>query len=198
LIARSFDINRPGTEINILHGGVLGGALKQGKLKIGDEIEIKPGYSYKKANQFYYQTVKSKIVSMQKGNYKITEATPGGSLAIETELDTSLTRADALSGCVASTPNSLPEIKSAIKMKYELFKELFGTGTHEKIEPLKVTELLMLSINTTITVGQVTKINKNDVELALKIPIIPLKGDSIGIARNIKSHWRLIGFGEII
>ena len=198
LVARSFDINRPGTEISSLHGGVLGGALKQGKLKVGDEIEIKPGYSYKKANQFYYQTVKSKIVSMQKGNYKITEATPGGSLAIETELDTSLTRADALSGCVASTPNNLPEIKSQIKMKYELFKEIFGTGAHDKVDPLKVTELLMLSINTTITVGQVTKINKNEVELSLKIPIVPLKGDSIGIARNIKSHWRLIGFGEII
>ena len=42
LIARSFDINKPGTKINDLKGGVLGGILKQGTLKIGDEIEIKP------------------------------------------------------------------------------------------------------------------------------------------------------------
>lgn len=198
LIARSFDINKPGTVIDSLHGGVLGGALKQGKLKIGDEIEIKPGYSYKKANQFYYQTVKSKIVSMQKGNYKITEATPGGSLAIETELDTSLTKADALSGCVASTPGNLPAIASSIKMKYQLFNEMFGVEQSDKVDPIKIPELLMLSINTTITVGQVTRVNKNIAELSLKIPIVPLKGDSIGIARNVKSHWRLIGFAEIV
>jgi len=55
----------------------------------------------------------------------------------------------------------------------------------------------MLSINTTTTVGTVRKIKNNIIELALKIPIVPLKGESIGIARNINSHWRLIGFGEI-
>lgn len=197
LIARSFDINKPGTNISDLHGGVLGGALKQGKIKVGDSIEIKPGYSYKKANQFYYQTVKTKIVSIQKGNIKVNEAEPGGSLAIETSLDTNLTRADALSGCIASTEGNLPEISSNIKIKYELFDEVLGSEGQEKTDPLKVTELLMLSVNTTITVGQVTKINKDSVELSLKIPIVPLRGDSIGMARNFKGHWRLIGFGEI-
>src|SRR3989338_8560286 len=81
LIARSFDINRPGTKIKELHGGVLGGVLKQGKLKIGDSIEIKPGISQKKANQIVYRTIKTKIVSIQRGKYNVKEATPGGSLA---------------------------------------------------------------------------------------------------------------------
>ena len=31
-----------------------------------------------------------------------------------------------------------------------------------------------------------------------KIPIIAIKADNVGLARNIKGHWRLIGFGEII
>src|SRR3990167_4237451 len=43
LVARSFDINRPGTSIEKLNGGVLGGILKKGVLRVGDEIEIKPG-----------------------------------------------------------------------------------------------------------------------------------------------------------
>lgn len=200
LIARSFDINRPGTDITKLHGGVLGGALKSGTLKVGDEIEIKPGYSYKKQNQFHYQTVKSKIVSMQKGEHPITIATPGGSLAIETELDTSLTKADALSGCIASHTNELPKITSKIKISYELFKEVFGTGKHEPVKELNANEMLMLSINTSITVGTTLSINKqkNEAELSLKIPVVPLKGESVGIARNLNGHWRLIGFGEII
>ncbi len=197
-VARSFDINTPGTDISELHGGILGGALKQGTLKIGDEIEIKPGYTYKKQNQFYYQTVKTKIISMQKGTHQIKEAISGGSLAIETELDSSLTKSDSLSGCVLSTPGNLPEITSEIKIKYQLFKEVFGTGKHEQVQSLKPSEQLMLSINTTTTVGTIKKIENNYSELILKIPIVPLKGESIGIARNINSHWRLIGFGEIV
>ena len=59
-------------------------------------------------------------------------------------------------------------------------------------------ELLMLSMNTTITVGKVVKVGKDSIELALKIPVVPLKKESIGIARNFGGHWRLIGFGEII
>ena len=198
LIARSFDINKPGAIIKNLHGGVLGGALKTGTLKIGDTIEIKPGYSYKKGNEYQYKTVKSKIVSMQKGKYKITEALPSGSLAIETELDPSLTKSDALSGGIASTENSLPEIAENIKIKYTLFKEVFGTGKHEEVQKPKPNEMLMLSLNTSTTVGKVVKTYENAVDLSLKIPVVPLKGESIGIARNINGHWRLIGFGEII
>ncbi len=197
LIARSFDINKPGTEIDKLHGGILGGALKSGTLKIGDTIEVKPGYSYKKGNTYHYETVKSKIVSMQKGEYQVTEAIPGGSLAIETELDPSLTKADALSGGIASTEGKLPEITENIKIKYTLFKEVFGTGKHEPVQGFKPNETLMLSLNTSITVGQVVKTGKEEIELSLKIPIVPLKGNSIGIARNLNEHWRLIGFGEI-
>ena len=198
LIARSFDINKPGTDLKDLHGGVLGGALKQGKLKVGDIIEIKPGYTYKKANQFYYQTVRSKIVSMQKGEHRINEAYPGGSLALETELDPCLTKSDSLSGCIASKEKELPEITTTIKVKFDLFKTMFGTEEHEKVEQLKPSELLMLSVNTTTTVGTIQRIKHNIAEMNLKIPIVPLKEDSIGLARNIKGHWRLIGFGEII
>jgi translation initiation factor 2 subunit 3 len=152
----------------------------------------------KKQNQIVYQTVKTKIVSIQRGNNKVSEATAGGSLAIETELDPALTKADSLSGCIASTTGKLPEITSEIKLKFELFPEIFGTGTQEKVAELKSMEPLMLSVNTSTTVGIVKKIKGKEVELTLKIPVVPLRGDSIGIARNINAHWRLIGFGEII
>jgi translation initiation factor 2 subunit 3 len=197
LVARSFDINKPGTPLEKLHGGILGGALKHGTLKIGDTIEIKPGYSYKKNNQHHYKTIKSKIISMQKGKHQITEAFPGGSLAIETELDPSLTKADSLSGSIASKENVLPEITENITMSYILFEEILGTGKHEPVQALRQNEMLMLSLNTSITVGQITKTHKDSVDLSLKIPVVPLKGESIGIARNLNGHWRLIGFGSI-
>ena len=43
MIIRSFDVNKPGAEIEDLKGGVAGGSLLHGVLKIGDEIEIRPG-----------------------------------------------------------------------------------------------------------------------------------------------------------
>ena len=198
LIARSFDINRPGTKIEKLHGGVLAGILKKGTLNIGDEIEIKPGITEKQANQFINKTIKTKITSIFRGTTPITQAIPGGSLAFETELDNILTRTDSLSGNIASIPNSLPEISDTIKIKYELFKELVGIEQTAKIENLKPSEMIMLSINTTTTVGKITKIKDNEIELSLKIPVVPIKGDSVGLARNIHGHWRLIGFGEIL
>lgn len=198
LIARSFDINRPGASTEKLHGGVLGGILKKGKLHVGDEIEIKPGLSVKKANQQTYQTLTTKILSLHKGNASVEEVLPGVSIAIETELDPFLTKADSLSGCIAGLNGKLPEITYKIKIKTQLFEEILGISEHKEVAPLKTKEMLMLSADTTITVGTVEKINKNEAELFLNIPIVALKGSNVGIARNINSHWRLIGFGEIL
>lgn len=44
IIIRSFDVNHPGERVDNLQGGVVGGSIIKGVLKIGDEIEIRPGY----------------------------------------------------------------------------------------------------------------------------------------------------------
>ena len=198
MIARSFDVNRPGSKIENLKGGVLGGIMKKGRLKIGEEIEIKPGIIMKKENQIIYNAVKSKITNIYKGSYPVSVAEPGGSLAIETELDSILTKADNLSGCVAGLSGKLPPITSSINLKFSLFKEVLGSSKQESVEPIKLSELLMLSVNTSITVGVVRRVRGNVVELSLRIPIVPFRGENIGLARNISGHWRLIGYGEII
>lgn len=197
-IARSFDINRPGTEIKNLRGGVLGGILKKGKLKKNEVIEIKPGLSLKKGNQYVYKTIKTKILSIRKGEEEVEEISPGASISIETGLDPFLTKADSLTGCIASKEKTLPEISYGIKIKTNLFKEVSGTSEHQKTEAIKMNEMLMLSVNTTITVGIVEKIKNNEINLRLNIPIVALHGENLGIARNINGHWRLIGWGEII
>lgn len=200
LVARSFDINRPGTKPKELAGGVLGGSLKKGILHVGDEIEIKPGVAAKKHDQTVYKTVKTKILALRAGHNDLQEALPSGSLAIQTSLDPFLTKADALAGCVAGLQGSLPEIVYKIMLKANLFKEIVGAKEQEniKIEPLKTNEYLMLSISTATTVGTVTRIKGNDIELVLKIPIVPFKGERVGLARNYQGHWRLIGWGELL
>ncbi|MCL6501005.1 MAG: translation initiation factor IF-2 subunit gamma, partial [Candidatus Pacearchaeota archaeon] len=44
----------------------------------------------------------------------------------------------------------------------------------------------------------VTRIKGDEIELTLKIPIVPFKSDRVGIARNYQGHWRLIGWGELL
>ena len=199
MVARSFDINKPGTEIQNLRGGVLGGILKKGKLRVNDEIEIKPGMNIKKPHgKTEYKTLTTKILSLRKGKESLSVVPPGISLSIETSLDPFLTKADSLSGCLVSTIGHLPEITDRIKLNTKLFSEIYGLKDKKHVEALKVRELLMLSINTTITVGIVEKISGNEVELSLNIPVVALKGDKAGIARNIEGHWRLIGWGEIL
>jgi len=198
IIARSFDINKPGSKIDELKGGVLGGALKKGKLKEGDEIEIKPGLHVKKENQLIYQTVKSKILGIYKGKYKVKEAVPGGSIALETELDPITTKADNLAGCILGLRDKLPEIKDNIKIKFNLFKEVLGVQEKLQVENIKLSELLLLSINTSISIGTVIRVKGNEAELKLRIPVLSFPQENVGIARNLQGHWRLIGWGEII
>jgi len=198
LVARSFDINRPGTSIENLSGGVLGGILKQGILKQGDTIEIKPGVSVKKGGEYIYTTLKTKIKSLHKGKDVVNEVRPGVSISIETELDPNTTKTDSLTGCIASKENILPDVSSDIKINAKLFKEMWGEEGHKPIEPLKTKDLLMLSVNTTITVGTIEKIETDTISLSLNIPIVALKGDNVGLARSIGGHWRLIGLGEIL
>src|SRR3989344_3998502 len=198
VVARSFDVNRPGSNPKDLKGAVLGGALKSGVLKEGDEIEIKPGRLIKEANQYHYKTINTKIRSLFRGSNKVSELTPGGSMSIETNLDMSLGKADSLAGNAVSTLNNLPEPKTSLSLKYKLFDEVFGLNGHVKVEDIKPSETLMLSINTSITGGVVKYVKQNLIEMSLRVPVVQFKGDSVGIARNMNGHWRLIGSGEIV
>ncbi|RMD66495.1 translation initiation factor IF-2 subunit gamma, partial [Candidatus Pacearchaeota archaeon] len=87
LVARSFDVNKPGTTPENLRGAVLGGSLKKGTLSVGDEIEIKPGRVEMVEGQKKYISLKTKIRGLFKGSTKVEKLSPGGSVAIETSLD---------------------------------------------------------------------------------------------------------------
>lgn len=198
LVARSFDINRPGTTPKELHGAVLGGTLKRGVLKVGNEIEIKPGRVVKEANKYKYETIYTKILSLFKGSKKIDELTPGGSMSIETSLDMVFGKSDALAGNIVSIKGKLPDLIEHLKIKCYLFPEVFGLNEKIKVENIKPSEMLMLSIGTSTTGGIVSSIKGDEITISLKKPVIGFKKDNVGIARSIQGHWRLIGYGQII
>ncbi|MCB9359498.1 translation initiation factor IF-2 subunit gamma [Candidatus Woesearchaeota archaeon] len=196
-IARSFDINKPGVEIAKMVGGVIGGAVQQGKFVVGDEIEIRPGYEVEERNQKIFKPIKTKIIGLMSGKDKIEEATPGGSIAIMTTLDPNVVKSDRLTGNLVGKPGELPETLYNIELETSLLERVVGTKEELQVEPIKKGEILMLNVNSASTVGMVVELGKNKVKCQLKIPVCAANGSRVTISRVVHSRFRLIGFGTI-
>merc|ERR1712222_86833 len=93
IIIRSFDVNKPGEEVHNLKGGVAGGSILKGVLKIGDEIEIRPGSVLKDSNGgTKCKPIRSRIVSLNTEQNSLQYAVPGGLIGVGTKIDPTLTR----------------------------------------------------------------------------------------------------------
>jgi translation initiation factor 2 subunit 3 len=196
-VARSFDINKPGTNPKELAGGVLGGVLKQGILKKDQEIEIRPGLEFVEKNQKVWKPIRTKITTIVSGGSKVDEIKPGGSLGIMTSLDPGLVKADSLVGSLAGIPGKLPPVLNSLKIDINLLKRVVGSKEELEVEPLKPAETLMLNVNSAATVGIVTNIGRNSAVLKLKRPICADTGSRVTISRLVEHRFRLIGFGII-
>ncbi|MFH1787939.1 MAG: translation initiation factor IF-2 subunit gamma [Candidatus Altiarchaeota archaeon] len=190
-VARSFDINKPGTEVNTIHGGVIGGSLKQGIFEVGDEIEIFPGV--KKKNE--YQPLKTKIASLNAGGENVDKVNPGGLVGIGTMLDPNLTKSDSITGNLVGYPGDLPEPRYELTLDINLLNRLVGSKEEVEIKPIAKDEALMLSLGSAITLGVVSDPKTGTV--SLKLPVCTEEGDKAAISRRFGARWRLIGYGIV-
>lgn len=197
LVARSFDINKPGTKPKDIVGGVLGGSLIQGVLAVGDEIEIRPGLKYEEENRVVWRPITTKVESLIAAGKRQKKIYPGGLVGIGTFLDPSITKSDGLSGCVLSKPGVLPEGVDKLLLEVHLLKRVVGTKEELEVEAIRTNEPLMLNILTTTTVGIVTSARKDEAEVRLKLPVVAEDGARVAISRRIGTRWRLIGYGIV-
>ncbi|MFW9819100.1 MAG: translation initiation factor IF-2 subunit gamma [Candidatus Thorarchaeota archaeon] len=194
LIARSFDINRPGKGIDTLKGGVIGGSVLKGSINVGDQIEIRPGIRVKDN----YIPLRSTIVSISQGSNLLENAKPGGLIGLGTKLDPALTKGDHLIGHLVGKPDSLPEVLDEVELKVNLLDRVIGVEQMLRVHSLKHNEKLLLVVGTEKTGGTVTKILKNSVILKLNPPICPPENFIYAISRIINRRYRLIGYGESV
>ncbi|MEM1692816.1 MAG: translation initiation factor IF-2 subunit gamma [Ignisphaera sp.] len=196
LIARSFDVNLPGTKPDKLVGGVVGGSILKGVLRIGDEVEIKPGIRIElKGGRVKYEPLVTRVSSIRYGNINVDEAKPGGLVAIGTLLDPSITKGDSLMGNVLG--HSVPDPVSDIRVEYNLFERVLGSRTQEVIEPLKVRETIFLIIKTAWARGVLTRVTRDEFEIKLEKPVVTLGKDKVAIIRQVRGRWRLVGWGQV-
>ena len=198
LVARSFDINRPGSLPKDLIGGVLGGSMKQGILQAKQDIEIKPGRKVMEKNKDVWKPVITKIVDLKYGGASVKEISPGGTVGILTSLDPSIVKSDSLGGSIVGLPGKLPDVLYEITLSPNLLERVVGTQEELKVDPIKMNETLMLNVNSAATVGIVNGFKKKNVTCRLKIPVCAEINSRVTISRMIGNRFRLIGYGEIV
>ena len=145
-VLRSFDVNKPGIQVQAVKGGVIGGALVQGEFSIGDEIEIRPGFFDDKRSK--YEPITSVISTLGTGAGLVESVRPGGLVAIGTRLDPTFIKSDSLIGSVVGKPSTLPENVDSISIEVYLFDTAVGTQELVKVDPIRIKEPLRLNIGT--------------------------------------------------
>ena len=197
IVARSFDVNRPGTTPDKMKAGILGGAIMKGVLKKGDRVEIRPGRITEEANQIVAKPLFTTITSAMTGSTPVDELHAGGSVAIMTDLDPSIVNSDKLTGNLVGIPGTLPKIWYNFELECTLLERVVGAKEDLKVEPIKPNEILMLNVNSAATVGFVQSISKNKVKCRLKLPVCAEIGSKVTISRRVGTRFRLIGYGII-
>ncbi|MBI2541181.1 translation initiation factor IF-2 subunit gamma [Candidatus Woesearchaeota archaeon] len=197
LVARSFDINKPGITPEKMVGGVLGGSIKQGTLKVNDLIEIKPGRNVVEKNQQMWKPLATSIIGLNSGSEELESVGPSGSIGLLTSLDPSVVKSDQLTGSVVGLPGKLPPVWNELVLEIHLLQRVVGTKDELNVEPIKLAEPLMLNVNSAATVGVVIELKKNKIKCRLKLPVCADAGSRVTISRRIGNRFRLIGYGEI-
>ena len=196
-IIRSFDVNKPGTPIEEMEGGIVGGTIAQGKFSVGEEIEIRPGIMIEKEGKTTYTPLISEIISLQAGEKNVKEATCGGLVGVGTCLDPSYSKADGLTGNIAGKTDMLPPILTELILKTHVLERAVGTKDLLKVEKINLEESLLLHIGAAVNVGKVTAAKADLIKVKLNRPVCLLPGSRVAISRKITARWRLIGYGLI-
>jgi len=123
VVLRSFDVNRPGQDVDRMVGGVVGGAIVgSGSIAVGDTLEIRPGLHVGGASQrkkgkkgddsdpFAVQPLLCKCTSLMSGKTELASAAKGGLIAVGTTICPSYTAENGLVGSVVGRPGTLPPV----------------------------------------------------------------------------------------
>jgi len=208
IVIRSFDVNKPGEDVQSLKGGVAGGSILQGILRVGDEIEVRPGIVSKDSSgNMTCMPIYSRIMSLYAETNDLQYAVPGGLIGVGTKIDPTLTRADRLVGQVLGLRNYLPDVFTEVEISFYLLRRLLGVKTTEgtkqaKVQKLTKGEVLMVNIGSTATGGKVLRVLEGPsgepvARIVLTQPVCTQVAEKIALSRRVDKHWRLIGWGEI-
>ncbi|KAE9453237.1 hypothetical protein C3L33_14861, partial [Rhododendron williamsianum] len=164
IVIRSFDVNKPGFEVDEIRGGVAGGSILKGVLRVNQFIEVRPGIVVKdESGNIKCTPIYSRIVSLYAEQNELQFAVPGGLIGVGTTMDPTLTRADRLVGQVLEAGKGFKAAKA---------------------------EILMLNIGSMSTGARVVAVKNDLAKLQLTSPVCTSRGEKIALSRRVEKHWR--------
>src|SRR3989475_8605993 len=78
-----------------------------------------------------------------------------------------------------------------------LRERVVGVPEDLRVEGIKTSEPLMVSVGTATTVGVVTSARENRADMALKIPVVAEPGQRVAVSRRIGGEGRFVGYGGL-
>lgn len=193
-IIRSFNINKQNVSMSELKGGVIGGTIINGNIKIDDNITIYPGIiKYDTGNEIWgYYPIKSKVLSINSQKKSLEFAVSGGLLGIQLDIDPALTAKDRLSGNIVCKNNeSKVKIYDIIKLKFHSMKEYnFNENNNDDI---------ILNSNSSNIISRIIDFNDNIISFkCIDKPICIFDNNIITISVKNNDSITIIGTGTLI
>lgn len=203
---RSFDINKPGCDVTKLCGGVIGGSIMKGMLKVGDRIYIYPGMTKRLTDSekeeegpdFKYEPIAGTVLSIKSETNELEYAIAGGLFGIQLTIDPAFSRNDHLAGSiVVKEDNNNIKVfdKIIIKMSILLIEEENLKSLMKK----KNDNQLIININSNNISCKVYRYNKKEKEISLFLDS-PIAIDDIDRFATIvdKNTNNIIGNGIVV
>lgn len=199
IVIRSFDVSKSGVPAKEVKGGVAGGSILCGILRVGQQIEVRPGLVYQMENaegekEFCYQPLLTTVTSLFSEQTSLSYAIPGGLIGVGTKLDPALTKQNNLVGQMIGL--DLPPVYDELMLDFKLIREFTGKT------PFKKGESVLVSIQSCEITATVAIIKKGDkIIVTLNKPLC-VDADSglckASLSKLVNQHWRLCGYANII
>lgn len=201
LVIRTFNINLPDTKIISIKGGVIGGSLVRGIIKIGDTMKIFPGFIKMKEEPtkddsvWFYKPLECKVINIHSDKNKLHMAIPGGLIGVELDIDPALCGSNKLVGNVVfkdgftNTVNVFEEIK----VEYNMIMSC-------KII-LNKKDIIHINVNSNNVKCEITKVRESYVILKLEKPVCVELGDKISMSihnKDDKNKIFIFGSGVVV
>jgi translation initiation factor 2 subunit 3 len=183
-VVRSFDINKPGQDIDKLQGGVLGGSILQGTLSEKQKVWLYPGID---------KPIELTVESLNSNGISFKKAHAGGLIAIGTKLDPFFISGDKMVGQLICVEESKPQMASELDLKYTKIDRLLESNKDQ----IKISENIVLIIGSAAHLGTVKKYKNDQLLISLKKEAVYHKSETIAISRLVNGRWRLSGYAEV-
>ncbi len=195
-IVRSFNINKCGTTVQDLKGGVVGGSIIKGHFKIDDDVIVKPGYITKNkdgTSRFKYFPIKTKINSINSEKTNLELAVSGGLIGVGMDIDCGLSANDGLVGSILMSESyekeSIYKVYEELELEFEKFRD----------SEVKLNMNVLININSSNCKGKVKHIDGSNIKVELlDKPVCVKQGDFCTMSSYENEIIRIMGRGKVM